>query len=225
MNENQLMLLIVVIIVIIVIIIQNNNETFDTNLVKCNTNDDCNKGKYTLCVKGLCTASSVNNQDSCETDSDCSNNNVCVDSICTEHKNTEHKNTETELDTCAPSDGRWSIPGAGSQGRSKLNSPCCNYPNYKLASDYKTCNNASEETNEKKRRCLEQCCLFTNNQSGNYDSSWYPMAQCACSLWCNNPEVNHFRKYGTAIHYISGDLATAKTSDSGDFIGFDKNNF
>jgi hypothetical protein len=45
------------------------------------------------------------------------------------------------------------------------------------------------------------------------------MARCACSLWCYNQDVPHFKKYGTAVHYISGDLAEARTSDSGDFIG------
>lgn len=125
--------------------------------------------------------------------------------------------TGTDLQTCAPSDGRWSIPGAGAQGRSKLNSPCCQPPKYDIAKSYKTCD--SDLGSSAIDQCIKTCCQFADSEANNYDSSWYPMARCACSMWCNNQNVPHFAKYGTAVHYISGDLAEAKTSDSSDFIG------
>lgn len=125
--------------------------------------------------------------------------------------------TSTELDTCNPSDGKWSIAGTGAQGRSTLNSPCCQPPKYAVAKDYKTCDsNLGDGSIDK---CIKTCCQFVTSEANNYDASWYPMARCACSMWCNNQHVPHFAKYGTAVHYISGDLAEAKTGDSSDFIG------
>lgn len=125
--------------------------------------------------------------------------------------------TSTDLETCTPSNGVWSIAGEGAQGRSKLNSPCCQPPNYSVAKNYKTCDSALGDSAID--QCIKNCCKFTEAEANNYDASWYPMARCACSMWCNNQNVPHFAKYGTAVHYISGDLAEAKTGDSSDFIG------
>lgn len=125
----------------------------------------------------------------------------------------------TTLETCTPSDGVWSTPETGQSGRSTLKSPCCD-PNtgYKLATNYKTCDDKLDPSNQIES-CIQKCCANANAEANNYDSSWFPMARCACSLWCYNKDVIHFKKYGTAVHYITGDLAEAKTSDSGDFIG------
>jgi hypothetical protein len=122
--------------------------------------------------------------------------------------------------TCAPPNGQWSIPDADQQGRSQLASPCCQPPQYELGKEkaYKTCDDKLNLTN-KEEKCVSNCCAFANAQANNYDPSWYPMARCACSLWCYNQTVPHFAKYGTAVHYISGDIAEAHTSDSPDFIG------
>lgn len=125
--------------------------------------------------------------------------------------------TPTDLNTCMPDDGRWSIPGKYGE-RSTLNTPCCQAPDYKLAKNYKTCDDVLNP-NDPIDKCIINCCQNADAEANNYDSSWYPMAKCACSLWCNNQKVPHFKKYGTAVHYITGDLAEAQTSDSGDFIG------
>jgi hypothetical protein len=122
------------------------------------------------------------------------------------------------LTTCTPRDGNWIKPGTGITSRSVLNSPCCNPPDYRLPENYKTCNNYESETNPQLKRCLETCCKYVNTQIGSYDQSWYPMARCACSLWCYNSKEPHFSKYGTAVHYISGDIAEAETPDTPDFI-------
>jgi hypothetical protein len=145
---------------------------------------------------------------------------------------TSDSSSPQQLNTCAPADGNWSIPNADEQGRSALNSPCCQPPDYKLASNYQTCanvKNGTVDTNTPIGRCLQQCCGYVNKplqgerkQGGDnsqYDASWFPMAECACSLWCNNQDVPHFKKYGTAVHYISGDLAEAHTRDTGIFMG------
>lgn len=123
-----------------------------------------------------------------------------------------------ELATCAPADGQWSTPGTGAQGRSTLNSPCCQPPDYKVAKNYKTCDDQLDPNNPLDK-CIAECCANAATEANSYDTSWYPMARCACSLWCHNKDVPHFKKYGTAVHYITGDLGEAKTSDSGDFIG------
>ena len=132
----------------------------------------------------------------------------------------------TSLDTCEPTDGQWSIPGTQG-GRSKLNTPCCQPPDYKLAKtasvfgqsvQYKTCDD-NLDMNNAIEKCVANCCSDANSEANNYDASWYPMARCACSLWCYNQNVPHFKKYGTAVHYITGDIAEAQTSDSGAFIG------
>ncbi len=131
---------------------------------------------------------------------------------------------DTGLKTCVPSDGQWSTRGTGLQGRSTLASPCCQPPKYELAKanvkgvDYKTCDDNLDKTNAIEA-CVAHCCSFAASQANNYDTSWYPMARCACSLWCYNQDVPHFAKYGTAVHYISGDIAEATTSDDPDFIG------
>jgi len=125
------------------------------------------------------------------------------------------------LATCTPADGQWSAPGPDGR-RSRLLSKCCQPPDFQLATDkpYKTCGDKLDAS-DPAERCVQQCCMFADGQSDNYDATWYPMARCACSLWCYNQNVDHFKKYGTAVHYISGDLAEAQTSDSGDFIGGD----
>lgn len=125
---------------------------------------------------------------------------------------------DSSLRTCTPMDGQWSIPDADEFGRSKLNSPCCQPPNYELPESYKTCSD-KVDINEPLGRCIANCCTYAESQAPNFDPSWYPMARCGCSMWCNNKDVPHFKKYGTAVHYITGDLAEARTSDSGNFIG------
>ena len=76
--------------------------------------------------------------------------------------------TLTELDTCMPSDGRWSIAGVGVGGRSSLNSPCCQPPDFKLAKGYKTCDSAlsSDDPND---RCIMDCCAFAKQEATKYD--------------------------------------------------------
>lgn len=127
---------------------------------------------------------------------------------------------EKGIQSCAPSDGRWSIAAEGAQGRSRLNSECCQPPKFELGQEkaYKTCDD-SLNPNVPEEACVQNCCKNAANEANNYDASWYRMARCGCSLWCYNKDVPHFKKYGTAVHYITGDLATAKTDDSSDFIG------
>jgi hypothetical protein len=109
--------------------------------------------------------------------------------------------------SCAPEGGVWSKDG-------KLAGPCCVPPDYRIHdSSYKGCQNFSEETDGNKKSCLENCCKFVSNQARNYDPSWAPMAQCACSLCCNNMKEPHFKKWGSCVHYISGDPAEANTPD------------
>lgn len=128
--------------------------------------------------------------------------------------------TAKDLQSCAPSNGQWSIPGQGLQGRSVLNSPCCQGPEYSLGKEkpYKTCDD-DLDLSDPIQKCVSTCCANAANEARNYDPSWYPMARCGCSLWCYNQNVPHFRKYGTAVHYITGDLAEAKTGDDSSFIG------
>ena len=123
------------------------------------------------------------------------------------------------IQSCAPSDGQWSVPG-GDGGRSKLVSPCCQPPRYELGQEkpYKTCDDRLDSSNPIET-CVANCCANAKNEANNYDPSWYPMARCACSMWCYNQDVPHFRKYGTAVHYITGDIAEAQTGDQPDFIG------
>lgn len=125
---------------------------------------------------------------------------------------------DASLSTCVPADGQWSIPDVGKFGRSKLNSPCCQPPDFKVSSSYKTCDDKLD-INNPIQQCIATCCANATAEAANYDTSWYPMARCACSLWCYNRTVPHFRKYGTAVHYITGDIAEAKTGDEPDFIG------
>lgn len=131
---------------------------------------------------------------------------------------------DTSLSTCVPPDGVWSTPMTGQQGRSTLNSPCCQPPNYELASisskgtPMKTCDDKLDSS-DPIQKCVQDCCNYAASEANNYDVSWYPMARCACSLWCFNQDVSHFKKYGTAVHYISGDIAEAETGDQPDFIG------
>ena len=136
--------------------------------------------------------------------------------------------TDGPIQTCSPSDGQWSSIGTGDQGRSTLLSPCCQPPMYQLADDkqYKTCTSIFDPNNPIDT-CIAHCCDYVNSEEkkgplSQYDTSWFPMARCACSLWCNNQDVPHFRKYGTAVHYISGDIAEASTSDLADFIGSER---
>lgn len=128
--------------------------------------------------------------------------------------------TPIGIDTCVPPDGMWSTPGTGIGGRSSLASPCCQPPTYQLGKeqDYKTCSDNLDLSNPTEK-CVAECCANASVEANNYDPSWYPMARCACSLWCYNQQEPHFRKYGTAVHYITGDLAEAQTSDSRNFIG------
>jgi hypothetical protein len=82
----------------------------------------------------------------------------------------------------------------------------------------KTCDDVLDD-NDPLQKCVQDCCNYAIGEANNYDVSWYPMARCACSLWCYNQDVVHFKKYGTAIHYITGDIAEAETSDQPGFIG------
>nr|QBK87305.1 MAG: hypothetical protein LCMAC201_02150 [Marseillevirus LCMAC201] len=125
---------------------------------------------------------------------------------------------DTSLSTCVPPDGQWSIPDADKFGRSKLKTPCCQPPDYKVASNYKTCDDTLNRNNPIEK-CIATCCSNAASEAANYDTSWYPMARCACSLWCYNQNIPHFRKYGTAVHYITGDIAEAQTDDDPGFIG------
>lgn len=121
--------------------------------------------------------------------------------------------------TCIPANGQWSVPGGGLQGRSVLNSPCCQPPDYQILDPtYATCDNPNSN-DPGVTGCLETCCKVVDNQAKNFDSSWYQMAKCGCSLYCNNQNVTHFNKYGTAVRYIFGEKAIAHTGDDADFIG------
>ena len=120
------------------------------------------------------------------------------------------------LTTCTPSNGVWSIPGAGLQGRSLLASPCCQPPDYSLPASYKTCSNYNEEPDPNIRACLTKACSYVSTESKNYDPSWGPMAACGAALCCYNSSVPHFAKYQGCVQYLDGDLAIAKTSDQGE---------
>ena len=123
--------------------------------------------------------------------------------------------TSKDVNTCAPPDGMWDIPDPGGQRSTKLNSPCCQPSDYEIYdSDYKTCDNYASETNPSIKRCLSDCCKNADAEKGNYDSSWYKMAKCGCSLWCYNSKVPHFAKHGAAVHYIEGDPAEVNAPDS-----------
>jgi len=123
------------------------------------------------------------------------------------------------LTTCTPSDGVWSIAGGGQQGRSLLNSPCCQPPDYNLPASYKTCSNFNEEPDPNIRACLANACNYVSEQSKNYDPSWTPMATCGAALCCYNSAEPHFAKYQGCVQYLDGDLAIAKTSDQGEVSG------
>jgi len=136
--------------------------------------------------------------------------------------------TITELQSCLPPNGEaWSIKNAGIQERSRLNSPCCQPPEYKsdnpssrppgwkpysMATGNKTCDSNLDTSNDTDA-CLSKCCNYVNEQAPAMDSSWYALAKCGCSLYCNNKEYCHFKKYGSPINYLQGQLADAKTSD------------
>ena len=125
----------------------------------------------------------------------------------------------TDLTTCTPSDGVWSSTGTGSDmGRSTLLSPCCQPTDFSLAKGMKTCDDTLD-VSDPIQLCVQNCCANADNEANNYDASWYPMARCACSLWCYNQDIPHFKKYGTAVHYITGDIAEATTGDEPNFIG------
>lgn len=112
------------------------------------------------------------------------------------------------VSTCRPADGAWSRDG-------RLAGPCCVPPDYKIYDpSYKDCSNFATELDKTKKACLENCCKFCKSQEKNYDPSWGPMCRCACSLCCNNADDPHFSKFGTCVHYISGDPAEAETPDS-----------
>jgi len=123
--------------------------------------------------------------------------------------------TSADVNSCAPPSGVWAVPSVGGQRSTKLNSPCCQPPDYKIFdSDYKTCDNYAQETDAGIKRCLADCCKNAENEKANYDSSWYKMAKCGCALWCYNSKVPHFAKHGTAVHYIEGDPAEVNAPDS-----------
>ena len=129
---------------------------------------------------------------------------------------TVYRSDNTQPTGCAPKNGQWSIPGAGAQGRSKLNSPCCQPPDYTIYDpSYRTCDTADSETDPTIKACLKQACKYCELEKGNMDPSWYPMCKCGASLCCYNSNNPHFAKYETCVHYISGDLAEATTPDDG----------
>lgn len=137
---------------------------------------------------------------------------------------TGQSSSDPKIQSCVPANGQWFKPG-GTQG-SILNSPCCQPPNYQLGNEkpYKTCGDKLDPKVEAEK-CVADCCSQVYNEQGNYAPSWAPMAKCACSLWCYNRNIPHFKKYGTAAHYITGDIAEAHTGDSGNFIGSGKGSF
>lgn len=123
--------------------------------------------------------------------------------------------TSTDINSCAPADGVWATPTPGADRSTRLNSPCCQPPDYKIYDpDYKTCDNYAQESDPSIQRCLSDCCKNADAEKNNYDSSWYKMAQCGCALWCYNSKVPHFAKHGTAVHYIEGDIAEVNAPDT-----------
>lgn len=117
--------------------------------------------------------------------------------------------------SCVPSDGVWSVDDPEAPRGKRLNSPCCQAPDYKILDPrYKTCANYSSESDASIQKCLADCCKNASAEKDRYDPSWYPMAQCGCSLWCYNSKVPHFAKHGTAVHYIEGDIAEVNTPDT-----------
>lgn len=119
--------------------------------------------------------------------------------------------------SCQPADGsgNWTKPGGG------LNSPCCQPPDYQLAPEYTKISDYKDETDPIISSCLENCAKYVKKQAHNFDPSFYPMAACACSLCCRQMSKKnpHFTKYGTCVHYISGDPAEANTPDSSEVSG------
>ena len=138
---------------------------------------------------------------------------------------------DTDPTSCRPADGNWMKEAPmGSPIKYRLDSPCCQPPDYKLYdSDYKTCKNWSSESEPKLRKCLETCCSLVDKTPvqdpssgevtpGAYDTSWLPMARCGCALWCYNQNVPHFQKHTSGYAYVTADQAAANTPDGTDFI-------
>ena len=138
----------------------------------------------------------------------CLTNNSCDQALILKSCNPDSGPPAGSQTGCIPADGVWSKDG-------QLAGPCCVPSNYQIYdSSYKTCQNYNNEPDPIKKNCLANCCKFALDQASNYDPSWAPMAQCACSLCCNNADEPHFSKFGTCVHYISGDKAEAETPDS-----------
>ena len=216
--HQQIILIIIALMVVLMFIYTFRQESFTNG---CEDNSDCSNGQMCDTDSGKCVSLKSRDCDKfpddpvcqveCKVNSDCPKGYVCQDNLC-------NIPSKTVLSSCAPSDGRWNIPDQDAEGRSKLNSPCCQPPDYKLAQNYSTCDNYQDESNSSIRSCMQNCCAFATDQARFYDLSWYPMARCGCSLWCHNKTVPHFSKWGTAQHYITGDIAEARTNDAPNFI-------
>lgn len=108
---------------------------------------------------------------------------------------------KTPLDTCEPDNGMWSV--TDEFGRSKLTSPCCQGEDgYSLPKGYKKCGDPTLNDRLPIDKCIIDCCGILSKDKTKYDSTWYPMSRCACSLWCYHQSVPHFARYGTATGYI-----------------------
>jgi len=122
------------------------------------------------------------------------------------------------IDSCTPENGIWTKDYKWA-GRSVLNSPCCQPPDYSLPASYPSCDNPSAAPLDV-QGCLSSCCAYASSQRRNFDRSWLPMARCGCSLWCMNRQIPHFRKYGSAVSYLSGEPSISQTDDYVDYIPY-----
>lgn len=213
MTTCQISIILIAIAVLLAVVFLLGRENFSdkpfltAGALNCNVFPDAPECKKIKCSSNADCAG----QKLCDESGNCIPIPICDQGVCTTP-------TNKDLTTCAPSDGVWSTPDSDNLGRSKLRSPCCQPSDYKLPKNYKTCND-DLNINDPTEACIDRCCDYVDDQRLNYDVSWYPMAKCACSLWCYNQDVAHFNKWGTAQHYVTGDIAEARTKDTGDYIG------
>lgn len=163
-------------------------DTCSVNYAKCFTDH----GDYKKCRSDLC---------------DCLKKFNCDQNFINETCSALPTPSDNKITSCVPSDGIWSKDGV-------LQSPCCQPPDFQLDPSYKTCQNYDEETDPNIKNCLETCCkAATDNRAAFMDPSFIPLSICGCSLCCNSPNINHFKKYGSCDRYIYADKAIAETPD------------
>lgn len=172
-------------------------DNTDINCAKCNqvfTSCAQDVSKIDQCKVNFCN---------CLKRSNCSSySSVCTDSPV----------PSGDLTSCDPTDGS----GNWKTADNKLNSPCCQPPNYNIPSSYSSCSTKNSESDPAVKKCLTECCANRSSQIPFMDSSWSLMADCGCALCCKEQAKGnpHFTKYGTCVQYIQGEPASATTDDS-----------